>query len=50
MDANCDVLFFVMQLEDLLQIGKFVLTARFQSDPIERRFGQYRQMSGGGGG
>ena len=26
---------------------KFVLTARFQSDSIERRFGQYRQMSGG---
>ena len=23
------------------------MTARFQSDPIERRFGQYRQMSGG---
>ena len=26
---------------------KFVLTARFQSDAIERRFGKYRQMSGG---
>ena len=26
---------------------EFVSTARFQSDPIERRFGQYRQMSGG---
>ena len=25
----------------------FVLTARFQSDPLERRFGQYRQISGG---
>ena len=25
----------------------FILTARFQSDPLERRFGQYRQMSGG---
>lgn len=35
-------------IEDLLSEGKeFVLTARFQSDPIERRFGQYRQMSGG---
>ena len=26
---------------------KFVLTARFQSDAIERRFGKYRQLSGG---
>ena len=35
-------------IEDLLANGQeFVLTARFQSDPIERRFGQYRQMSGG---
>ena len=25
----------------------FILTTRFQSDPLERRFGQYRQMSGG---
>ena len=25
----------------------FVLTNRFQSDPIERKYGQYRQMSGG---
>ena len=50
MEANCDVLFFVMQLEDLLKIDKLILTARFQSDPIERRFGQYRQMSVGGGG
>ena len=33
---------------DLLSEGQqYVLTARFQSDPIERRFGQYRQMSGG---
>ena len=35
-------------LIDLLSSGfEFVLTARFQNDPIERRFGQYRQMSGG---
>lgn len=35
-------------IEDLLQEGyDFVLTAKFQSDPIEKRFGQYRQMSGG---
>jgi hypothetical protein len=35
-------------IEDLLSDGfKFVLTARFQSDPLERRYGQYRQMSGG---
>ena len=26
---------------------KFGLTSRFQSDPLERRYGQYRQMSGG---
>ena len=32
---------------DLLSDGfKFVLTARFQSDSIERRFSQYPQMSG----
>ena len=35
-------------IEDLLSEGyKYILTARFQSDPLERRFGQYRQMSGG---
>ena len=35
-------------IEDLLNDGfRFVMTSRFQSDPIERRFGQYRQMSGG---
>jgi len=35
-------------IEDLLSEGyDFVLTSRLQSDPIERRFGQYRQMSGG---
>ena len=35
-------------IEGLLSDGfKFVLTALSQSDPIERRFGHYRQMSGG---
>ena len=35
-------------IENLLGEGyDFVLTSRFQSDPLERRFGQYRQMSGG---
>ena len=35
-------------IEDLLDDGfDWVLTARFQSDPLERRFSQYRQMSGG---
>ena len=35
-------------IEDLLAEGyQYVLTARFQSDPLERRYGQYRQMSGG---
>ena len=34
--------------EDLLNEGyDYVLTARLQSDPLERRFGQYRHMSGG---
>ena len=36
-------------IEDLLNSGsyEFICTAKFQSDPIERRFSQYRQMSGG---
>ena len=35
-------------IEDLLREGySYVLTARFQSDPLERRFSRYRQMSGG---
>ena len=25
----------------------FIITSRFQSDPLERRFDQYRKMSGG---
>ena len=34
-------------IEDLFSAGyKFVLTACFQSDSVERRCGQYRQMSG----
>ena len=37
-----------MLIDELLLDGyDFVLTARFQRDPIERRFSQYRQMSGG---
>ena len=33
---------------DLLQEGyEFVIPAKFQSDPLEQRFSQYRQMSGG---
>ena len=35
-------------VEELLLDGYlFVMTGRLQSDPIERRFSQYRQMSGG---
>ena len=35
-------------IEDLLREGYiYVLTSRFQSDPLERRYSQYRQMSGG---
>ena len=33
---------------DLYNEGyKYVLTGRLQTDPLERRFSQYRQMSGG---
>ena len=35
-------------IKELLSDGYlFVMTGRFQYDPIERRFSQYRQMSGG---
>ena len=35
-------------IEDLLTEGnKFVLTNRFQTDPLEKLYGQYRQMFGG---
>ena len=35
-------------IKELLFEGyDFVITSRLQSDPIERRFSQYRQMSGG---
>lgn len=35
-------------IKDLLNDGyKFIMTTRFQRDPVERRIGQYRQMSGG---
>ena len=38
----------VALIDDLLSNRQeFVLTARFQSDSIERRFGQYRPMRGG---
>ena len=37
-----------MLAEDLLSEGyDFGLTSRFQSNPLERRYGQHRQMSGG---
>ena len=37
-----------MLIDELLQDGySYVLLGRFQSDPLERRFSQYRQMSGG---
>ena len=37
-----------MLIDELLNDGyNYILTARLQSDPIERRFSQYRQMSGG---
>ena len=37
-----------MLMQELLDDGyEYVLTRRFQSDPLENRFSQYRQMSGG---
>ena len=37
-----------MFIDELLIDGyDYILTARLQSNPIERRFPQYRQMSGG---
>ena len=42
------LLCLALLIEDLLGEGyDFVLTSRFQSDPLERRLGQYWQMSGG---
>ena len=42
------LLYHASLIEDLLKEGyEFVLTSRFQSDPIEQRFALYRQMSGG---
>ena len=41
------LLFLASLIEDLLGEGyDFVLTLRFQRDPLERRFEQYRQMTG----
>ena len=35
-------------MEELLDEGyKYILTSSLQSDPLERGFGQYRQMGGG---
>ena len=37
-----------MLIQDLLNEGyQYILTSRFQSDPLERHFGKYRQMNGG---
>ena len=33
-------------IDDLLRLSVYVITARLQSYPVERRFSQYRQMSG----
>ena len=34
--------------DDLFSDGyAYIMTGRFQTDPLERRFSQYRQMSGG---
>ena len=37
-----------MLIDDLPnEANQYVITARLQSDPIERRFSQYKQISGG---
>ena len=37
-----------MLIQDLLNEGyQYILTSRFQSDPLERHFGKYRQLNGG---
>lgn len=37
-----------MDMEELLNKGfEFILTRRFESVPLERRFGPYRQINGG---
>ena len=37
---------YVYSLSELLNEGyKYVLTARFQSDPLEQQFSKYRQIS-----
>ena len=36
-----------LSLELLNEGYNYVLTGRFQSDPLERMFSQYRQLSGG---
>ena len=42
------LLFHAALIEEVLDEGyRYIPTSRFQSDPLERRFGQYRQMSGG---
>ena len=42
--AECQAVLF----EDLLSKGyNYMLTDRLQSDPLGKRYGQYRQMSGG---
>ena len=44
----CTLRSHVMLIGDLFADGyDFILTSRLQSDPIERRFSQYRSMSGG---
>ena len=35
-----------MLIDDLLN-GAYLITARLQSDPVDRHFSQYRRMSGG---
>ena len=38
-----------MDMEELLNKGfEFILTRRFESVPLERRFGPYRQINGEG--
>ena len=36
-----------LMIDVLQESYEFVISAKFQSDPLEQRFSQYRQMSGG---
>ena len=45
LSVNKNTLMHAALIEELLdEEYRYIFTSRFQSDPLERRFGQYRQM------